>query len=217
MNMLARVLVVMALSVPACGKQADDGGKANPAAAPAPDGDKAAAPAKPVEPAKAAAPAKRDPTASWKEFEGAGFKVMAARKPREEAHTADTVLGPQPLTMYVGYEPPGYTGAMQIAVTDLSRLKNDTRKPEEILEDGLAGVLKNIPSAKVESRAAIEGADAGLDVRARGNHPQGGPFKLRLRIFMAGRKMLLVQALFVKAGDQPLVDKFIESFTITAG
>ncbi len=215
MNKLTLGLAV-ALALTGCGKKdKDDGKKETPATDPATKpADPAATPptdpaAKPAEPA---APA--DPTASWTEQKGEGFTVMAARAPKSEQMEVPSPIGPQKVTAYGGFEPAGYQGAMQVAVTDLSGLKDDKRKPEQIIKDSVGGLKANMPFVNIDGETKDDGGEAGTRIAASGTHPQGGPFKMQARILLKNKKLYMVQALHIKDADKPLVDKFVDSFKI---
>jgi len=181
-------------------------------------GDKPVADDKPVVPPAApdASAPPADPTASWTEQPGTGFVVTAPRAPNIQQQTVPSALGDQPITMYVGYEPPGFKGAFQTAVSDASAVVKDLTALDgkQMVDDGVKGAIANLPGTTIEKDEALPD-DHGRAIVATGNHPQGGPFKLVLRIFFRAGKLYMVQALYVDAADAPLATKFVESFKIT--
>jgi hypothetical protein len=210
MNKLTLGLAV-ALALTACGKKDKDAAKKDTPPAADPATKPAEPPAtKPAEPP----PPPADPTASWTEQKGEGFTVMAANAPKSEQMDAPTPLGPQKVTAFGGFEPAGYKGAMQVGVTDLSALKGDKRKPDQIIKDSVAGLMANMPGVKVDSEVKDTGGEAGTRLALSGTHPQGGPFKMVARILLKNKKLYVVQALRTQDADQPLVDKFVDSFKI---
>lgn len=212
-KLLATMILVTALV--ACGKKDEDKGKKE--TAPTTGTSDPAKPATPTEPpAKPAAPpAPADPTASWTEQKGAGFSVLAARAPTEQKATVPSAVGPQPIIVYGGYHPASLQGAFQVALVDMSEGAKKTKiDPEKSLAGAIDGWKKSIPGLTVDKETPVAG-ETGLDLRASGNHPQGGPFKVRGRLIYKKEHLYTVQALYTAAKDAPLADKFVESFKLT--
>lgn len=224
------VALALALGLSGCDKQDKDAPKDQPVAEAKPAEDKAVeakpAEAKPVEarPVEVAPttpppepPPAADPTASWTEHKGAGFVLKGPRAPTEESATAPTPAGPQPVTMYVGYEPAGFQGSFQTAVSDMTAMikaAGTQPDPKKTLDDSVTGWIANIPSATIEKDEPIAGVDAGRSVRARGNHPQGGPFSVYGHVYFHDNKVFMVQALYVDAKDEALATAFVDSFKL---
>jgi hypothetical protein len=221
---MKRLMVTMSLvtALAACGKKdnADKGKKetapTSGTSAPAqptatePPAKPTEPPAKPTEP-----PVPADPTASWTEQKGAGFSVLAARAATEQKADVPSPAGPQPMTMYSGYHPASLKGAFQVAVVDMSAgAKKAKIDPDKTLTGAIDGWKKSIPGLTIENQSAIPG-ETGFDLRAGGNHPQGGPFKLRGRVIYKKERLYTVQSIYTDAKDAPLADKFIESFKVT--
>jgi hypothetical protein len=207
---LVGIMVVAGLS--ACGKKDNE----NKAAAPPPV-DKE--PAKPTEVAKPTEPEKpADPTASWTEQKGAGFTVLAPRAPKEEKITVPSAAGPQPGTLWTGYEPVGAQVMFAVGLADLSAApKVDSAK---VMSGALEGMLKSAPALKVEKTEpltgdAMKGAEIAIEHVLAGS-VQGQNIKMRVRMFYKNKRNYHVQVLYPAASpDAALADKFVESFKLT--
>jgi len=200
------IVVAAAVAAAACGKKDKDSGKKQPG----PAAGQPEAPAKPAEPVKPA-----DPTASWTEQKGDGFSVMAARAPEETKDSLPSPAGPQPITIYAGYHPAGMQGAFQVALVDMTgAAKKGKIDPGKALDGAVQGWMKTVPGLSIDKQEAIPG-EVGIDIRASGTHPQAGPFKTRARVIYKNAHTYAVQALYVDAKDQPMADKFVESFKLT--
>lgn len=217
------VMVILVAALAACKK--DDADKGKKEAAPTAGTSEPAKPtateppAKPTEPPPKPAepPPPADPTASWTEQKGAGFSVLAARGATEQKIDVPSAAGPQPMTMYSGYHPASLKGAFQVAVADLSAAAKKAKTkidPDKTLADSVAGWKKMIPGLTFDSQSEIPG-EKGLDLRASGNHPQLGPFKMRGRVILKKESLYTVQAIYADAKEAPLADKFVESFKVT--
>jgi hypothetical protein len=156
-----------------------------------------------------------DPTASWTERKAPGFVVRSPRAPNERHTSATTPLGPQPVITYSGYEPAGFEGAFMTLVSDMSGVKaQDTRDPKQKVDDAVRGLLDAMPGTKLDKDEPIAGVDGARSIVASGNHPQGGPFHLLANIYFHADKVLMAQAIYVDAEDEPLATAFVSSFQL---
>lgn len=206
MNNRFRNVVCVLVVLVGCGKKSSpDKAPEKPAEAPA------AKPAVATPPAPSAKP--DDPTASWTEQTGPGFKLKAPHGATEQHLTLTTAAGPVPATMWTGYESPGGESMWAVAADDFTTAKGNVDSMK-LVNSAFDGLLGKLPGAKVDEvkEVTADGAVIGKELRASATL-QGHDLRLHVLAMYRQKHLYVVQA--VSGTDTKLADAFVDSFKLT--